>query len=75
MTIAKDVSWQYCETSGQFEQVELVENLRPAHLLYRFKNNLQSFYYEKKRRIYSNVLKLVNFWRKNVQNTGNRFED
>ena len=38
-----DVSQQYCENFRKNEQAELVENLPPIYLPYRFLHNLQSF--------------------------------
>ena len=38
-----DVSQQYCENFRKAEQAELVENLPPSYLPYRFLHNLRSF--------------------------------
>ena len=38
-----DVSQQYCENFRKIEQVELVENLAPSYLPYRFLHDLASF--------------------------------
>ena len=37
------VSQQYCENLRKNEQVEVVENMPPSYLLYRFLQNLHSF--------------------------------
>ena len=38
-----DISQQYCENFRKIEQAELVENLPPSYLPYRFLHNLHSF--------------------------------
>ena len=38
-----DVSQQYCENFRKIEQAELVENLPPSYLPYKFLHNLHSF--------------------------------
>ena len=39
------VSQQYCENFRKIKQAELVENLPPSYLPYRFLHNLHSFFY------------------------------
>ena len=51
-----DVSQQYCENFRKIEQVELVENLAPSYLPYRFLHDLDSFLLWEKVKIFD-VLK------------------
>ena len=37
------VSQQYCENFRKIEQAQLIENLPPSYLLYRFLHNMHSF--------------------------------